>query len=71
MGNILNYPFNDSTKRMPDFSKEKSAPIEASVVDEHTPKMMDKAEEARLLRKIDMRVLPMLFVIYVFAFLDR
>jgi hypothetical protein len=29
------------------------------------------AEAARLLRKIDCHVLPMLFIVYVAAFLDR
>jgi hypothetical protein len=28
-------------------------------------------DEARLLRKIDLRVMPMLFIIYLVAFLDR
>jgi hypothetical protein len=35
---------------------------------------MDKTEaidEAKLLRKIDLRVMPMLFLIYLAAFLDR
>lgn len=32
---------------------------------------LSETETARLLRKIDLRVLPMLFVIYVVAFLDR
>ncbi|KAH7324162.1 putative allantoate permease [Stachybotrys elegans] len=32
---------------------------------------MSKEEEARLVRRIDRRVLPMLFLIYIVAFLDR
>lgn len=32
---------------------------------------LSAVDEAKLLRKIDMRVLPILFLIYVAAFLDR
>lgn len=33
--------------------------------------MLSDAEAAKLMRRIDLRVLPMLFVVYVAAFLDR
>lgn len=36
--------------------------------DEHTSAQID---DAKLLRKIDWHVLPMLFIIYLVAFLDR
>lgn len=36
----------------------------------HSP-LPSTVDEARLLRKIDLKVMPMLFVIYVAAFLDR
>ena len=32
---------------------------------------LSRAEEAKLMRKVDFHVLPMLFLIYVMAFLDR
>jgi hypothetical protein len=32
---------------------------------------LSEPEAARLMRKIDFRVLPMLFLVYVVAFLDR
>jgi len=44
------------------------SPVLASSIDEHASAQID---EAKLVRKIDLRVLPMLFVIYVAAFLDR
>lgn len=34
-------------------------------------KSLSKTEEAKLLRKIDFRVLPVLCVLYLLAFLDR
>lgn len=33
--------------------------------------LLSEAEAARLMRKIDWHVLPMLFIVYVAAFLDR
>ncbi|KAI1073453.1 putative allantoate permease [Whalleya microplaca] len=35
------------------------------------PEALSEAEEVKLMRKIDLHVLPMLFLIYVMAFLDR
>ncbi|KAK6958375.1 hypothetical protein Daesc_001174 [Daldinia eschscholtzii] len=35
------------------------------------PDTLSEAEETKLMRKIDLHVLPMLFLIYVAAFLDR
>ncbi|PCH05819.1 Major facilitator superfamily domain, general substrate transporter [Penicillium occitanis (nom. inval.)] len=51
--------------------------IEAVTPSLDSPSVEDKGvstagvDEARLLRKIDMRVMPMLFIIYLVAFLDR
>lgn len=44
------------------------SPVLADSIDEHASVQID---EAKLVRKIDLRVLPMLFIIYVAAFLDR
>jgi hypothetical protein len=44
------------------------SPVLAGSIDEHDSVQID---EAKLVRKIDLRVLPMLFIIYVAAFLDR
>jgi hypothetical protein len=33
--------------------------------------VLSKADHAKLMRKIDWHVLPMLFIVYVAAFLDR
>lgn len=44
---------------------------EPSVAEASVSDILSRREEAELMRKIDWRVLPMLFVIYVVAFLDR
>ena len=48
--------------------KSSSPVLTGSMDDEHVNVQID---EAKLLRKIDLHVLPMLFIIYVIAFLDR
>jgi len=45
------------------------SPVLNSSDDEHDDNA--QIDEVKLVRKIDLRVLPMLFVIYVAAFLDR
>ena len=44
------------------------SPVPTSSIDEQASAQID---EVKLVRKIDMHVLPMLFIIYVVAFLDR
>jgi hypothetical protein len=39
--------------------------------DEDGPAFPSNVDDAALVRKIDMRVMPMLFAIYLVAFLDR
>lgn len=39
--------------------------------DEDVPVIPPSVDEAALMRKIDLRVMPMLFIIYLVAFLDR
>jgi hypothetical protein len=44
------------------------SPVASSFLDDHGSAQID---EKKLLRKIDLRVLPMLVLIYIAAFLDR
>ena len=64
-----------STTQQPDASKSEplhieqlTTPSEGSDIERTTP---DKDEEKRLLRKLDMRIIPILWLIYMLAFLDR
>ncbi len=51
------------------FVDEEKAPVTQS--DESPSTAINTAEEDRLVRKIDLHLLPILFVLYMFAFLDR
>ncbi|KAF2823557.1 putative allantoate permease [Ophiobolus disseminans] len=52
----------------PDIIERDHASTESTMPEED---LLSKAEAARLLRRIDWHVLPMLFIVYVVAFLDR
>lgn len=56
---------------MVDFKEAIKVSVEGGSSDRTSQRTMSEADEAKLLRRIDLRVLPMLFTIYVFAFLDR
>jgi sugar phosphate permease len=51
------------------FVDEEKAPVTSSTESPSTD--INTAEEDRLVRKIDLHLLPILFVLYMFAFLDR
>ena len=58
-----------SEKGSQEFVEEIAA---APCTDVESPSVyLNTAEEARLYRKIDMRILPVLFVLEVFSFMDR
>lgn len=46
-----------------------SASLDSSSADEGT--VLTPVDESKLLRKIDFRVLPILFIVYVASFIDR
>jgi MFS family permease len=54
-----------------DFKEAINVSVEGGSSDRNSERTMSEEDEARLVRRIDLRVLPMLFIIYVFAFLDR
>jgi sugar phosphate permease len=56
-----------NAKEVSSFADEK-APESPSPASQH---QVNTAEEDRLVRKIDLHLLPILFVLYLFAFLDR
>jgi hypothetical protein len=51
--------------------KQELEPVSPVLADSINEYGIGQIDEAKLLRKIDLRVLPMLFLIYVAAFLDR
>ena len=58
----------DTSKSEPLHIEQLTTPSEGSDIERTTP---DKDEEKRLLRKLDMRIIPILWLIYMLAFLDR
>ena len=65
---------SDSSIEAANSSEEKhvlSAALDSDSTVMANPSAQEAIDDKRLLRKIDARVMPMLFVIYVAAFLDR
>lgn len=58
---------NEETKKTASEYRERAADIE----EEGLPQEFDDVETAKVLRKIDWRLLPMLSFLYLLAFLDR
>lgn len=53
------------TEHLDEKTSNSSGEIEAQYVE------LDEAESARVLRKVDMRLVPMLSLLYLVAFIDR
>jgi hypothetical protein len=47
------------------------APASVPVSSAHGTPRIDKVKEDRLVRKVDMSIIPMIMVVYLFSFLDR
>lgn len=56
---LQSWPFGDKTLSL------------KGSIDQLSPECPRSINEAALVRKIDLRLLPMLFIVYVAAFLDR
>jgi len=65
------FELNQLITNLPAEDKIDTVPGSSGQSEEDAPPFPSNVDDAKLVRKIDMRVMPMLFGIYLVAFLDR
>lgn len=62
--------YNQSTDHKPERGDARELEIIGTNDAEAVPEL-DQAAQSRLMRKIDLRLIPMLFILFLLAFIDR